>query len=177
MIGGMILSIPCIFLLLSLATAATAYASEWSTTLADGSRLSVDTRTNQAWVIDTDGGRRLLRDGVHKLQDGRTLTVRSGLAVPNEDILLLRRMPPPRRPRTGDGGSACVWLEKKVCGNDGACLDSQGCRLARQLRQFEREEREETGLPDTPSGERCTEALDDERLFPHCMNTINPATQ
>jgi hypothetical protein len=57
------------------------------------------------------------------------------------------------------GATACEHLAATVCGEEGACADSQGCDTARQLISMEQQDRYE--FPDTPSraSDQCREML------------------
>jgi hypothetical protein len=118
-------------------------------------------------LIETPGGGyRPLLDGVHRLQDGSTVTVRRGVL---QSQALLEPSRSALRAQQTLALARCRVLVDKVCGRDGACADAQACRAARQLMDLETEEREVVGTSSvTPSGHMCNEALLDEEFFVPC---------
>jgi len=145
----------------------------WTSELSYGARIEVDTTTNKPMFYSPEGAQVPLWDGVHQLKDGRTVTVRDGVMVPNEQVLDLQRGYPTEKGFVGEVESACEWLVRKVCGFDNECSDRVGCAHARQLQAFaleEFEERSRLGLSarfiEAPS--QCREALRNEELFEPC---------
>jgi len=150
-------------------------AADWQATLQNGSRISVDPDTNRAVVTSPrGGGPRPLWDGIHRLADGSTITVRSGLMVPNVPVLELRQgvppEPPPATPPAED--YPCEELVDLACGPGRACADAESCKLAEQLR---------SGARDTSilsAGDRswflaqCRQALGDAELFSPCTKPV-----
>ena len=150
-------------------------AAEWSAPLKGGGQVSVDPRTNRA-TVRRDGVETQLWDGVHVLQDGSTITVRSGQVVPTEAILRAREMPERPKPRALWAGkrivgySPCENLVHRVCGMDNACIGSPACGPARQLLGMEQKERSDSDSPDytTPTSGQCLEADQDRAFFRTC---------
>jgi hypothetical protein len=148
------------------------FGQQWTNRLQDGSRIYVDPNTNKATIINKQGLATPLWDGVHRLQDGSSITVRDGVMVPNADVLKLRRTFPPQGSSFVEGLSPCVELQRKVCGLYEECADHHACAQAKQLVQFEKDEERErkTGaafsfreMPD-----KCRLALQDTDMFASC---------
>jgi hypothetical protein len=151
-----------------------AAAESWSGTLSGGGQVLIDPRTNRP-TVTIDGEETQLWDGVHRLDDGRELTVESGRVVPNQEILESRRPLPPSTPLPEAAGGApilgrspCEVLVGQVCGADGACAAAEACGPARQLLEMEREEQREAGTPGrtTYTSEKCLEAQRDDFFAP-----------
>ena len=122
---------------------ATAAASQpapdsWTATLSDGAVVRVDPRTNRP-TVTRNGQQMQLWDGVHRLADGRELTVRNGRVVPNQEMVEQREavpMPPP-----GASGETaplpsigpCDELVRRTCGAQDACASTEKCSASRQL--------------------------------------------
>jgi hypothetical protein len=148
-------------------------ADPWTARLEQGGEVRVDPSTNRPTVV-IGGDEVQLWDGVHRLQDGRELTVESGRVVPNREILQAREpWPEPALPGKGAGRpivgvSPCERLVARVCGADGSCSDSTACGPARQLLAMEREEQQKAGTPDrtTFTSAKCVEALRDAFFTP-----------
>ena len=152
-------------------------AAEWSAPLQSGGQVTVDPRTNRPTVL-RNGVETQLWDGVHRLQDGSTITVRSGTVVPNQAILNARSMPD--HPRQADieswlgtpinGASPCEQLVERVCGAEGACSDYAACAPVRQLLKIEERERAASGQPGSMSyaSGQCKEADRDRAFFASC---------
>ena len=169
------------FLILALASApVTLQAAEWSNNLKGGGKVTVDPRTNRI-TVQKNGVQTQLWDGVHRLEDGSSITVRSGQVVPNQEILRARRQPD--MPEEAEGPGAEVWigapivgdspcekLARRVCGADRQCADRDGCTLAGQLLQMEQQERAAEATPNrmTYSSGQCQEADRDRHLFASC---------
>jgi hypothetical protein len=136
-------------------------------TLQDGSVVRIDPGTGKAWVTTPRGAQAMLWDGVHKLRDGTTMIVRGGVVVPDKPIIGARRGA--SEPLPGTRVSPCGALEQKVCGKAGECGDTEPCRLARELVQFEDQDRE-AGRPDAVERtlQQCRQALDETEPFPEC---------
>jgi hypothetical protein len=131
----------------------------------------VDLGSNRATVTSPEGVTTPLWDGVHRLQDGSTVTVRSGLVVPNQAMLEVRAGVP--QPFVTEGASACLRLVRKTCGLHDECADQASCSPARQLLDIEREEEKERatyGSLQTFSRTliQCQEGLADEGFFVPC---------
>lgn len=142
----------------------------WEAQLRDGNRLVVDPTSHRASVIGRDGVSRQIWDGVHRLEDGSTVTVRSGIMVPNRQIL----EPPVAAPTPLDGPSDCLVLVRKACGLHDECEEQESCGHARQLLQIEREEQAERRGSAIGGGAwlettgQCREGLADETFFKAC---------
>ena len=152
--------------------------AQWSSQLESGGQVSVDPETNRA-TITRDGVTTQAWDGVHQLEDGTTLIIRSGQAVPTQGILRARQQPP--APVTDPAGawvgtpivglSPCEQLVQRVCGVNQRCQQAPACAPARQLLSMEREERE-SGSQDnmTYSSGQCMEAIRDKDFFSECRH-------
>lgn len=154
----------------------------WSSRLQDGRPIKVNPSTNKVTVFSREGLATPLWDGVHRLEDGSTITVRSGVMVPNREVLDLRR-----RPRsetavevTQEDAAPCRLLVRKVCGLTDECADSAPCGPARQLLRMR--EQETRGGVSAPHMERpmltlrqCQEALLDEAFFAPCAGQASAA--
>jgi len=152
-------------------------AAQWSAPLKNGGTVTVDPNTNRA-TLRKDGVETQLWDGVHQLEDGSTLTIRSGTAVPNQDILRARELPKKPRPPEVDhwtgtpivGYSPCEKLVRRVCGTDLACNSASACDPARQLLEMEQKERAANASPNymTPASGQCKQAEQDRGFFVSC---------
>jgi len=145
----------------------------WQGQLTGGGRVEVDPATNKPTYYSGNGAAAPLWDGVHQLEDGSTVIVRQGVMVPNEEVLGLRKAPPPERAAAVDAASLCEQLVRKVCGFGDECAAGDACGNARQLLRFAEEEREELSSPggavrfrETPW--QCREALLKESYFKPC---------
>ena len=148
-------------------------AAEWSSSLQDGSVVTVDPSTNRATVI-RDGVSAPLWDGSHRMQDGSQLIIRGGVATPNAAIIESRRRAPQE---TGDwedapivGYSPCEQLVRMVCGRQDQCAEAEACGPARQLLDMESEERAASrnrNLMTFTSGQ-CMKVQDDREFFLPC---------
>lgn len=150
-----------------------AVGQSWDSRLQTGNRIVVDSQTNRATMIDRQGGSTPLWDGVHRLQDGSTITIREGVVVPNVGILETRRKPlAESSPLTLESTSACIQLQRRTCGLYDECADQEPCSLATQLVHSEREELQESrrGLDSrlTNIPEQCRRALRDKAFFTPC---------
>ena len=158
-----------VFVLLLLA-APHGHAQSWQSRLEDGSQVYVDPSTNRATVQSPQGVVTPLWDGVHRLEDGSTIIIRSGVMVPNTEIVRLRRegsIEPGGQ--FVEGVSPCLTLVRKVCGLHDECGGQRSCDHAKQLHGIELEEERERSsrsLMQTPL--QCVEALEDEAFFMPC---------
>lgn len=148
-------------------------AQSWDSQLYDGSRIEVDVSTNKATHYGADGSVVPLWNGVHELEDGRTVIVRDGVMVPNREVLSLRQEPWREEDFIQQGFLACDKLVRKACGLADECADASGCGHARSLRTFAEQELEESSKPGfgarfaaVPA--QCRDALLNETLFPPC---------
>jgi hypothetical protein len=152
-------------------------ADPWTARLEQGGEVRVDPSTSRPTIV-VGGEEVQLWDGVHRLQDGRELTVESGRVVPNREILRAREpWPEPRGVEEGAGKpiageSPCERLVARACGPEGSCSDSAACGPARQLLAMERQEQHKAGTPDraTFTSGKCAEALGD-AFFDPCAPT------
>jgi hypothetical protein len=155
-------------------------AEQWSGTLKGGGQVVVDPRTNRI-TVERNGVQTQLWDGVHRLQDGTSITVRSGQVVPNKQILRSREER--GLPEEGEGTSAEMWigapivgyspcekLVRRVCGEDEQCAQQDGCSAARQLLEMEQQERAADPTPNrmTYASGQCQEADRDRQFFASC---------
>lgn len=142
--------------------------------LQDGGRVVVDPDTKRATVIK-DGVSAPMYDGTHRAEDGSILIIRQGVTtIPYEAPA------PPREPKEGPaelwegapivGLSPCERLVQKVCGRQDQCAGIEGCALARQLLDMEKEERNASGNRNrmTYTSGQCAEMTPDTELFPAC---------
>ncbi|MGD2083250.1 MAG: hypothetical protein PVF91_09800, partial [Chromatiales bacterium] len=135
--------------------------------LQDGSLVRIDPLTGKARVLTPRGAEAMLWDGVHKLRDGSTIIVRDGVVVPDKPIIGARRGLPESPP--GEAASACTNLAGRVCGPGGECADAEACRLAKELAEFERRDREAGRLDAAErTAAQCGQALEDTGAFPQC---------
>jgi hypothetical protein len=157
-------------------------AREWSSTLEGGGTVTVDPRTRRA-TVTRDGVQSQLWDGVHELQDGSTITVRSGVVVPTAPMLATEQ-PSPEDTKLKAwigapivGYSPCERLVRNVCGTSDECATAAGCEPARQLLEMEKQERQANSSPNimTYSSAQCQEADKDKTLFGTCGQTAEIA--
>jgi len=155
-------------------------AAEWSSTLKGGGTVTVDPRTNRI-SVQKHGVQTPLWDGVHRLEDGSSITVRSGQVVPNEQILRARGQPDVPEESEGPGAevwigapivgfSPCEKLVRRVCGENQQCAGQDGCAAATQLVEMEQQERaaQATASRMTYSSGQCQEADRDRQFFATC---------
>jgi hypothetical protein len=151
--------------------------SEWTSQLEAGGKVSVDPTTNRA-TVTRQGVSTPLWDGVHRLQDGSVITVRSGQVVPNEEILRAREPAPEAVTDEAQawvgtpfvGLSPCEKLVRRVCGDVQQCSQAPACDPAQQLLDMERQERANSRNPGsmTYSSGQCQEAARDTEFFRQC---------
>lgn len=155
---------------LSAALMVTAAAGEpWRGRLQGGGEVWVDPETHRA-MGGFDGVERPLWDGVHRLEDGSTVIIRDGIAVPTEPMYEAWRRA--ERPRPVLAERYCEQLVRKTCGFDDACSSTAACVRARSLRTDAARERHQgrsAAQPPTAAVERCRQALDDP-AFPVCAS-------
>ena len=150
-----------------------ALAADWSSTLQDGSTVTVDPYTNRATVY-RDGVATPLWNGVHRMQDGSSLIVNHGLAVPTENIIESRRLPPPETEEWEGlnivGYSPCEKLVRQVCGQQEQCASVEACDPARQLLAMEQQERNDSSNRNlmTYTSGQCLNAMKDREYFGMC---------
>jgi hypothetical protein len=165
-----------VLLALSLGLAADAPADPWQSRLQGGAEVSVDPSTRRA-VGTVNGQQRPLWDGVHRLDDGSTLIVRDGIAVPTAPMV--EQWQADAEPEPLYEYHYCKQLVRKTCGFDDVCDRSAACLRARTL--LGDEAREQLGLDprrtlnaQTAAGERCQQALSDPS-FPACESPSDRA--
>jgi len=138
-----------------------------------GGTVSVDPETNRA-TITREGVTSPLWDGTHRLEDGSILIIRHGEVVPNQPILEARERTRPKEEEWKVepivGYSPCEKLERRVCGREDQCAGGEGCALARQLLDMEKDERAAADSPNltTYTSSRCLSVENDTGLFPDC---------
>lgn len=156
-----------------------ALADSWDTELGTGQQISIDPTTNRAEIQSGVGRGRPLWDGVHRLSDGSTITIRSGVVVPNEALQTYQPSPVAPTQQTAEEGAitpqwpersrgSCDELLLKCCGLYQRCAGRESCALARQLRTLQHQS-EGAARDDADWAEqRCREALKDENTFTAC---------
>lgn len=164
----------------ALLTACSGYAlaASWEARLENGQQFSVDPTTNRALLESGKGQGRPLWDGVHRLKDGSTITIRSGVMVPNEALETLDRIEPADIPKTDSDESSsavptgkenrCDELVLRTCGLKNTCADDESCRLAKQLREMQRKPSSQAKDSQNWARERCEEAFRDSEQFSAC---------
>lgn len=146
-------------------------AESWQGQLDRGGELSVDPATRRAFRTDGAGPPRPMWDGVHRLEDGSTVTIRDGVAVPTEEMLDAWQGPVQAVPEEVAG--PCAELVARVCGRGDECARTAPCFHARQLLSTERAEQRLAPLgagqrPATATTESCRTALAETTFFPPC---------
>ena len=164
-----------VIVLLAFSPASIAFGPVWENRLQDGSRIQVDPATNRIMVFSRRGVATPLWDGVHRLADGSSITVRSGIMVPNTEVLERRQLPQRgvRKPGVQETYSPCRQLVRKVCGLHDECADHPVCGPAKQLLRAQQEEVPEADPsaladPGALTVRQCEEALRDEEFFVAC---------
>jgi hypothetical protein len=140
----------------------------WTRAGERGEVISIDPTTQRATVSGADGTNRPLWDGVHRLEDGRTLIMRAGVVVQDVDMSASKREPM-RIEDDAEGVSPCLALTRRVCGLKAECGSTHACGLAQQLLRFEEDERQER--PDIEPQtvlRQCRDALSNPTSFPGC---------
>jgi hypothetical protein len=172
---------PFLLLLLALGIPQ-AQAQYWTGTLADGTLVRVDPRTQRAEHF-TPRGAAQLWDGAHRMQDGSVIIVKEGViqsGTPAAAGPLPQAEPAAPQPEetpsataapgaAGPQDPACIHLVIKVCGFDGQCGAGEACSPARQMLALEEDELRQ-GLPPQTT-RHCHEALGDESFFTPCTAT------
>ncbi len=175
-------AVPAILLL----CAVHAHAGEpWTAPLQRGGQVEVDPRTNRP-VLDQDGRRTQLWDGVHRLEDGSVIRIEGGRVVPTTEMLAPSGTPSESATSDADpakaaegateqpsgeritGASPCEQLVLQVCGAARTCWREPACEAARQLREMEQEEWLKGADPGlvTESGKQCEEAINNAFFAP-----------
>ena len=119
----------------------------WSGSLHDGREIVADPRSNRVVIGSGPAQGQPLWDGVHRLSDGSTVTIRAGVMVPNasssasasenpQAAAIADPAPRPSPPVGGPQTTHCDQLVLKTCGMRQACRSLEPCRLATQLRQL-----------------------------------------
>ena len=175
-------AVPAILLLCAVHAHAEA---PWTAPLQRGGQVEVDPRTNRP-ILDQDGRRNQLWDGVHRLEDGSVIRIEGGRVVPTRDLLAPSGTPSESATsdaEAGDvaeaateqttgkrisGASPCEQLVLRVCGAARTCWSEPACQAARQLREMEQEEWLKGADPSlvTESGKQCEEAINNAFFAP-----------
>ncbi len=148
-------------------------AEAWERGLERGGQLWVDPDTRRAYRSD-GAAPRPMWDGVHRLDDGSTVIIHDGVAVPTEEMLDSWR--DRLGPRSEDAAAPCADLVRRTCGAREECARSPGCLRARQLLTQERAEQRLALLaagprPETQTTATCRTAIDDATQFPPCVQS------
>ena len=153
----------------------------WSGSLPDGREIVADPRSNKVVIGSGKAQGQPLWDGVHRLSDGSTVTIRSGVMVPNEpssspplpeNRQVTEPADPVKRKSGFTGGSQtthCDQLVLKTCGMQHACDASEPCRLAVQLRQLRHQPVSAAADTRRWAEDQCRQALQDDAVYPACM--------
>jgi hypothetical protein len=152
-------------------------AADWNSRLY-GNRGEVTVHEDNRATIRQGDVERPLWNGTHRLQDGSTLIIRNGVAVPNLSIMESRQQLPPAEPEEWEGlqivgTSPCERLARKVCGPENECAAAEPCQPTRQLVARERDERQASDNPNlmTPTSGQCLQAMQDKEFFLECRKT------
>ena len=171
-----------LLLLLMLALASyTVLAAGPNYSLQQGDVVTVDPGTNRA-TVTRDGVTIPMWDGAHRMQDGSVLIINRGIAVPGKTIIENRRLPTPDAEKWEGapiaGYSPCEKLVRRVCGVNNRCGDVEGCNLARQLFDMERDERAagKNRYRMTYTSGQCQNVMMDAGIFPTCAQAGAPAS-
>ena len=141
-------------------------ADTWQGNLKGGGVVQIDPVTRKPTVY-YNGGASLLWDGAHEMADGSVITIRDGVAVPDEAMYSTWSREAPRE--LADQAPACEKLVRKVCGFHSECSSGRPCYLARQLSRLEKSEMGGTPAGGTaPSTTECEKGLSDPAMFPSC---------
>jgi hypothetical protein len=151
----------------------------WSGSLHDGREIVADPRSNKVVIGSGQAQGQPLWDGVHRLSDGSTVTIRAGVMVPNasssasasENPQAAATADPAPRPSPPVGGpqtTHCDQLVLKTCGMRQACRSLEPCRLATQLRQLRHQPASASADNRRWAEGQCHEALQDESAYPPC---------
>ena len=151
-------------------------AQSWNAELDNGRVINVDPNTNRAVIQSGAGAGAPLWDGVHRLNDGSVITVRSGLMVPNEDVMSLRRGEEPQARVIPVLSRACDDLVVKTCGLTGECDGTEPCDLATQLRATQWQTAGRSTEETSWAASQCESSLADEQVFPACEPTLPGTT-
>ena len=147
----------------------------WTGGMEDGSVVRIDPDSNQATRYSGEGAIQLW-DGVHRMQDGSTVTVKDGVVTSRSagDQRTPQFAPAPTDP--GLTPSACVALVVKVCGFNGECRDDPACSPARQLMELEKSEAwQSKGAGPNQTTAQCLNAMENEAFFSPCSASAKDA--
>jgi hypothetical protein len=139
-----------------------AQAGDWVGELMDGSEIRVDPDSHRAYRAD-GGYERPMWDGVHRLDDGTTVIVNDGIAVPTAQMYSVWE-------QAGVDAIDRPWCERlveKSCGASGGCSKSPDCERARALLADERSVRQDGGEAWMDALAACRAGLSDVG-FPVC---------
>lgn len=158
-------------IVVALASFAASGSSVWTGGMEDGSVVRIDPESNQATRYSGDGAVQLW-DGVHRMQDGSTLTVKEGVVTSRSagDQRTPQFAPAPTDPALTP--SACVALVIKVCGFNGECRENPACSPARQLMELEKSEAwQSKGAGPNQTTAQCLNAMENESFFSPCSGS------
>jgi len=147
-----------------------AHADAWQSNLKGGGTVRVDPQTRKP-TLYYNGGSTPLWDGVHEMEDGSVVTVRDGVAVPNETMY--RSWSEQVAAEAQGQVNLCERFVRKICGFQEECSGSRACELARQLRQLDRDERADAAYdPLHNASQECRQAMLDATSFPACEKDV-----
>lgn len=141
-------------------------ADTWQGNLKGGGVVRVDPMTRKPMVY-YNGGSSLLWDGAHEMENGSVITIRDGVAVPDETMYSTWSREAPRE--LAAQAPSCEKLVRKVCGFHSECSSGHPCYLARELSRLEKSEG--GTAPEgskAPSTVECEKGLADTAMFPAC---------
>jgi len=148
----------------------------WTGQLEDGRGIAFDPTTNRATITSGQGSGRPLWDGVHRLKDGSTVTIRSGVMVPTEKSLRPDTSPPALQQPVAEKpyvfperrSAACDRLVLKCCGLYQECEQRDTCCLAKQLRTLQRKASSSDPAEYRWATGQCEQAMQDQQNFGSC---------
>jgi hypothetical protein len=152
----------------------------WSGSLHDGREIVADPRSNKVVIGSGKAHGQPLWDGVHRLSDGSTVTIRAGVMVPNasssspsasanpQASLTVAPLPRPSNTAGGPQTAHCDQLVLKTCGMRQDCRSLESCRLATQLRQLRHQPVSASTDNRHWAEGQCLKALQDEAAYPPC---------
>jgi hypothetical protein len=145
--------------LLMFVTPNPASAETWQGQLKGGGAVRIDAQTHKPALY---GGESVtpLWDGVHEMEDGSVVTVREGVAIPNET--LYHSWSTENSLPANEQITPCTRLVQQTCGLQSECSARQPCIQAQQL-----EHAAADNLPANVTQE-CHKGLSDAKSFPMC---------
>lgn len=151
-----------LLLILSGTAIAPSLGADWDVTLLDGTPVRIDSQTQRA-MVERDGQWVPLWDAHHRLIDGDTLIIRSGIAVVSEALVDQPRRSCQALTLVEGERSPCHQLRELLCGLTDGCGGSAACRWAERLLAGEMQARRITAVRSAQSCQ-CLDALDDPAL-------------